>query len=63
MPVRGHLAHRGKGWFIHYGDAHTPEEDEAGFHLDDHRYIIGEYVTFTGSDQVALIYRVSEVKR
>lgn len=61
-PVRGQLAHRGRGWFIHYGDATAPQEDEAGFRLGDHRFIVGEYVTFTGPDHVALTYRVCDVK-
>ncbi|MGA0604084.1 hypothetical protein ACO2Q3_25490 [Caulobacter sp. KR2-114] len=58
----GHLARRGENWFIDY-DPTNEQPDERGFHLGDHHFRIGEYVTFRDAHDHAWTYRVADVKR
>lgn len=58
-PRTGRLSRRGANWFIGYGEG---GEDD-GYHLGEHRFQVGEYVTFRDPDDQAWTYRVAEVKR
>jgi len=56
----GYLVHRsGGGWGFHYdGDASLP--DEAGFHFDEERFVVGEYVSINERGKMHT-YRVTTV--
>lgn len=58
-PKTGTLSRRGDNWFIHYEGA----GDEAGVHLGEHSFRIGDYVTFRDADDHAWTYRVADVKQ
>lgn len=72
-PKEGRLSRRGQNWFIHYdadagadgaaeGTVEGDGGDEAGFHLGDHRFRPGDYVTFRDTHDQAWTYRVADVK-
>ncbi|KPF70157.1 hypothetical protein IP69_09835 [Bosea sp. AAP35] len=58
----GWLLHRaggegGANWGIDYDDA-SSDDDEVGYKLDRHRFMIGEYVSIREQDDDFLPYRV-----
>ena len=58
----GVLTHRGSHWMFHYDE---PEEgpDEGGYHLGEHVFRPGEYVTIADHGDEPRTYIVSEVAR
>jgi hypothetical protein len=57
----GHLVHRrGGSWAFHY-DIRGDEDDEAGYHFQDERFEIGEYVSVREADTTHT-YRVVSVE-
>jgi hypothetical protein len=57
----GHLVHRPSGsWAFRY-DIRGDEDDEAGYHFDDERFEIGEYVSVREADTTHT-YRVVSVE-
>lgn len=62
----GWLVHRAGGaggatWCIDYDDARS-EDDEFGYRLDNHRFIVGNYVSIRDSDGEMLPFRIAAVK-
>jgi hypothetical protein len=46
----GHLVHRPGGtWAFHYEGG--PHDDEAGYHFQDERFLVGEYVSVREGDR------------
>jgi len=61
-PEYGHLRRRpGGSWSFHYEPAGEPEDDDAAYRLDEHRFVPGEYVTIA-EDDAAHTYRVVSVE-
>jgi hypothetical protein len=57
----GHLVHRpGGSWAFHY-DIRGDEDDETGYHFQDERFEIGEYVSIREADMIHT-YRVVSVE-
>jgi len=57
----GHLVHRpGGSWAFHY-DIRGDEDDEAGYHFEDERFEVGEYVSVREADATHT-YRVISVE-
>lgn len=57
----GHLVRRGGGsWAFDY-DPDQTDDDEAGFKLDKHRFVPGEYVSFTEHDGKMRTFLVTSV--
>lgn len=57
----GHLVHRPGGtWAFHY-DIRGDEEDEVGYHFENERFEIGEYVSIREDDKMHT-YRVTSVE-
>jgi hypothetical protein len=57
----GHLVHRpGGSWAFRY-DIRGKDDDEAGYHFQDERFEVGEYVSIRESD-VMHTYRVISVE-
>ncbi|MFV0296608.1 MAG: hypothetical protein ACK5JT_10875 [Hyphomicrobiaceae bacterium] len=47
----GHVVHkRGGAWAFHYDIHGDAESDEAGYRLDHHKFLPGEYVSITEHD-------------
>ncbi len=61
---RGALVHRpgGATWMIDYNQD-RPGDEEAGYHLHQHRFIEGEYVTIEDDDGKPYTFQVVSVKR
>jgi hypothetical protein len=58
----GHLVHRpGGSWAFDY-DPKRRDDDEAGFKLDRHNFIPGEYVSVTEHDGVMRTFRIIWVR-
>ncbi|ARQ00536.1 hypothetical protein [Pseudorhodoplanes sinuspersici] len=58
----GHLVHRPGGtWALRY-DIRGDDDDETGYHFQDERFEIGEYVSIRDSDETHT-YRVVSVER
>jgi hypothetical protein len=58
----GHIVRRPGGqWAIHY-DVQGDEEDAAGYHLAEERFIVGEYISIVEGNR-AHTYRVITVDR
>ena len=58
----GHLIHRpGGSWAFHY-DIRGEKDDEAGYHLENERFEIGEYVSIREDDAMHT-FRVTSVQR
>ena len=57
----GRLVHKGRGWAFHY-EGMDPDDDEPIFHMEDHRFVVGEYVSITEYDGVMRTFRVVQVK-
>ena len=56
----GALIHRSNGsWAFSY--APGEDDDEPIFKFDRHRFVVGEYVTITEHDGIALPFRVADV--
>ena len=56
----GHLVHRpGGSWAFHY-DIKGDEDDEAGYHLENERFELGEYVSIREDDGLHT-FRVTSV--
>jgi hypothetical protein len=56
----GHLVHRpGGGWAFHY-DGESEGVDEPGYHFNDERFVVGEYVSLSERGQMHT-YRVTTV--
>jgi hypothetical protein len=56
---RGHIVHRPGGtWAFHYDDS---VEDDAGYHFQDERFQIGEYVS-VGDGRLQHAYRIVSVE-
>ncbi len=62
MRADGVLTHRGSHWRFHYDEAHEGP-DEGGYHLQDHVFRPGEYVTINDDGVTSLTFIVSEVTR
>lgn len=61
-PAReGRLGRRGHNWFFDY-DRNETEDDEPVFKLEQHKFVVGEYVTISGEDDTPLVYRVDSVQ-
>jgi hypothetical protein len=58
--IHKHGGHGGAIWAIDY-DAARDDDDEAGYRLDTHRFIIGEYVSIKDSDEDMHTFRVVDV--
>lgn len=58
----GHVIHSVSGWKLHY-DIAGKDPDEAGFHLEDERFVPGEYISIRDSDKNTHVYKVSTVER
>jgi hypothetical protein len=58
--VDGKLARGSDGWFFDYDDTDT-EDDQPGYRLGDHRFVVGEYVTISDEDGEPMTYKVVEV--
>lgn len=57
----GHLVHRpGGSWAFHY-DIRGDEDDEAGYHFENERFEIGEYVSIREDDRMRT-FRVISVE-
>ncbi len=57
----GHLIHRpGGAWVLRY-DIRGDDEDETGFHFQDERFEVGEYVSIRDADAMHT-YRVISVE-
>lgn len=56
----GWLTHNGSVWRLHYDEDHEGE-DEPGYHLADHVFRPGEYVTIASHGETPLVYAVTEV--
>lgn len=62
QPAReGRLGRRGHNWFFDYDRSGT-EDDEPLFKLEQHKFVIGEYVTIRDDDDRSLVYRVESVE-
>lgn len=57
----GKLARRGRNWFFDYERSET-NDDEPVFKLEQHAFVIGEYVTVTDQSDMPLVYRVDSVR-
>ena len=61
-PAReGRLGRRGHNWFFDYDRSET-EDDEPVFKLEQHKFVVGEYVTIRDEDDTPLVYRVDSVE-
>lgn len=61
-PAReGRLGRRGHNWFFDYDRSET-EDDEPLFKLEQHKFVVGEYVTIRDEDDTPLVYRVDSVE-
>jgi hypothetical protein len=56
--VRGHVAHRRKGWALVFD---ADGADEAIFKADAHRFADGDYVSITERDGVTRTFRIASV--
>jgi hypothetical protein len=59
-PVDGRLARRGQAWFFDYEDDGA-DDDEPVYHLGEHSFGVGDYVTVTDHASRPLTYKVTEV--
>lgn len=62
----GWLVHRAGGaggatWCIDYDDARS-EDDEFGYRLDSHRFVVGDYVSIRDAEGELLPFRIASVK-
>lgn len=57
----GRLGRRGHNWFFDYERGET-EDDEPVFKLEQHKFVVGEYVTIRDEDDTPLVYRVDSVE-
>jgi hypothetical protein len=61
-PARaGRLGRRGHNWFFDY-DRGATEDDEPVFKLEQHKFVVGEYVTIRDEHDQPLVYRVDSVE-
>jgi hypothetical protein len=65
LEQRGRLVHRqggtgGATWVIDY-DATRADDDEAGYRLDTHRFVTGEYVSLRDGADEMHTYKVVDV--
>jgi len=59
----GYLRRRpGGSWAFHYEFEDGDEDDDAGYRLGDHRFVVGEYVTIVEDDGMHT-YRIAAVER
>jgi hypothetical protein len=59
----GYLRRRpGGSWAFHYDFSDGAEDDDPGYRLGDHRFVIGEYVTII-EDEGEHTYRITSVER
>lgn len=59
----GYLRRRpGGSWAFHYDFADGSEDDDPGYRLGDHRFVVGEYVTIM-EDEGEHTYRITSVER
>lgn len=59
----GYLRRRpGGSWAFHYNFEDGAEDDDPGFRLGDHSFVVGEYVTIF-EDEGAHTYRIAAVER
>jgi hypothetical protein len=56
----GQLLHRAHGWALSF--APEGSEIEAIFRADDHRFVVGEYVSIKERDGVTRTFKVTSVK-
>jgi hypothetical protein len=52
----------GGSWAFHYDLAEAGEDDDPGYRLGDHRFVVGEYVTII-EDEGMHTYRIAAVER
>jgi hypothetical protein len=56
----GHLLHGPGGrWLLHFDE----NDDEAGYHLDEDRFQLGEYVSVAAKDGTMHTFRVARVEK
>jgi len=59
----GHIVRKAGGaWAFHYDIHGDPSHDEAGYRLDEHAFIPGEYVSIREQDGVLRTFRVVSVQ-
>lgn len=59
----GHLVrNRAGSWTFHYDIEGDPDNDEAGFRFDQHRFVEGEYVSLRDPDGEVLTFQVVAVR-
>lgn len=57
----GHLVRHGKHWAFHY-DVKGEDSDEAGYRLEDERFVLGEYISVHDTGGMRT-FRVAAVDR
>lgn len=61
-PEVGHLVHKpGGAWVFHYDIHGDPSHDEAGYRLDKHRIVPGDYLSICEQDGVLRTFLVKAV--
>ena len=59
----GHLIRKpGGSWAFHYDILGDPDDDEAGYRFNQHRFMPGEYVSIREHDDVLRTFRVVAVR-
>ena len=58
----GHVILSKSGWKLHY-DIAGQDSDEAGFRLEDERFVPGEYISIRDGEKHTRVYKVSTVER
>lgn len=62
-PVHGNLRRRpGGSWALHYDFPGGREDDDPGYRFNEHRFVVGEYVTII-EDEGEHTYRVAAVQK
>jgi len=60
----GHLIRKpGGGWAFHYDIHGDEDDDEAGYHFEDHAFTPGEYVSIREQNDELKTFRVVHVER
>ena len=57
----GWLTHSGSHWRFRYDEEHEGP-DEPGYKLGEHKFLVGEYVTFAHHGEEPLTYRVTSIE-
>jgi hypothetical protein len=64
----GHLLHRAGGsdgatWTIDYDDISATDTEDRGFHLGDHRFVEGDYVSIRSHGGEPIPFRVAALRQ